>query len=489
MGEVLPDRGYDPGEDTLRRRRPTAASRSWSPDERPPAAARAVPGVGRRGLPGLPVLMKAQGKCTTDHISAAGPWLKYRGHLENISGNLFLGVINAFTGATGEGKESARRRDPVVPEIAALRRGRASAGAPSATQLRRGLVPRARRDGAPVPWRRRDPRPQLRPHPRDEPEEAGPPAADVRRPGDVRRRSARTTASTSSASRRCPARTCTARSSSPTARRPTSSARTRQPRTGRMVQGRVGPQHRAPEGRRGRGLTPMDTWPALRTNGTARGLHRRRRSPRAMIHAILDDARLRAERWEPATVARRRRRGFGAIRRLIGELMQPVWDGYVARSKLGVTPYNVVDDVDRRTCRTPRTRWSTRSSPCRSCWPSGRPRRIAVMDSAARTRTDHRRGVNLPVLLEHPALRHARGLGGVLTTFLSRAEHAAAPGLGLPEHHALVATIFLGVPRAAGDEAAARAGRDIRHGGPLDGPPLTVSPSGSSRRDGGQDAT
>ncbi len=52
----------------------------------------------------LPVLLKATGKCTTDHISAAGPWLKYRGHLENISGNLFLGVVNAFReGVTGEG--------------------------------------------------------------------------------------------------------------------------------------------------------------------------------------------------------------------------------------------------------------------------------------------------------------------------------------------------------------------------------------------------
>ncbi|MFT5222636.1 MAG: aconitate hydratase, partial [Glaciecola sp.] len=46
----------------------------------------------------LPILLKAQGKCTTDHISMAGPWLKYRGHLENISGNLYLGAISAFTG-------------------------------------------------------------------------------------------------------------------------------------------------------------------------------------------------------------------------------------------------------------------------------------------------------------------------------------------------------------------------------------------------------
>ncbi|HSQ43107.1 MAG TPA: aconitate hydratase, partial [Fibrobacteraceae bacterium] len=42
------------------------------------------------------ILIKVQGKCTTDHISAAGPWLKFRGHLENISGNLLIGAINAF---------------------------------------------------------------------------------------------------------------------------------------------------------------------------------------------------------------------------------------------------------------------------------------------------------------------------------------------------------------------------------------------------------
>ncbi len=46
----------------------------------------------------LPILLKAKGKCTTDHISMAGPWLKFRGHLENISGNLYLGAISAFTG-------------------------------------------------------------------------------------------------------------------------------------------------------------------------------------------------------------------------------------------------------------------------------------------------------------------------------------------------------------------------------------------------------
>jgi len=41
------------------------------------------------------VLIKAKGKCTTDHISMAGPWLKYRGHLDNISNNMLIGAINA----------------------------------------------------------------------------------------------------------------------------------------------------------------------------------------------------------------------------------------------------------------------------------------------------------------------------------------------------------------------------------------------------------
>jgi len=52
----------------------------------------------------LPLLLKAQGKCTTDHISMAGPWLKFRGHLDNISNNMFLGAINAFTEKAGETK-------------------------------------------------------------------------------------------------------------------------------------------------------------------------------------------------------------------------------------------------------------------------------------------------------------------------------------------------------------------------------------------------
>lgn len=52
----------------------------------------------------LAVLIKAKGKCTTDHISPAGPWLRYRGHLDKISDNLFTGAVNAFTGEVGKGR-------------------------------------------------------------------------------------------------------------------------------------------------------------------------------------------------------------------------------------------------------------------------------------------------------------------------------------------------------------------------------------------------
>lgn len=55
------------------------------------------------GYQNLPVLLKAQGKCTTDHISPAGPWLKFRGHLDRISDNMFTGATNAFSDRTGTG--------------------------------------------------------------------------------------------------------------------------------------------------------------------------------------------------------------------------------------------------------------------------------------------------------------------------------------------------------------------------------------------------
>lgn len=67
----------------------------------------------------LPLLLKAKGKCTTDHISPAGPWLKFRGHLDNISNNMFTGAINAFTGEAGKTKNLESHESGVsIPEVA-----------------------------------------------------------------------------------------------------------------------------------------------------------------------------------------------------------------------------------------------------------------------------------------------------------------------------------------------------------------------------------
>jgi aconitate hydratase len=66
----------------------------------------------------LPILLKADGKCTTDHISPAGPWLRYRGHLDKISDNMFIGAINAFTKQSGTGKDLFDGETKSFPAVA-----------------------------------------------------------------------------------------------------------------------------------------------------------------------------------------------------------------------------------------------------------------------------------------------------------------------------------------------------------------------------------
>ena len=258
VGEVLPDRGYDPGEDTFTA--PPADSSDVevvvSPTSDRLQLLEPFPAWDGTDYEGLPVLMKAQGKCTTDHISAAGPWLKYRGHLENISGNLFLGVVNAFTGATGEGKDQLDGETRSFPDIAKhygeegvgwcaigdrnygegssrehaameprFRGGlvifaRSFARIHETNAKKQGLVPLTFADRATYDADRRG-RPHQRPRP----------AAGARR------------------ERALPDRQ---------ARRHDDRLRVHahvQPRAGRVVQGRQRPQHRAPEGRRRRGLT------------------------------------------------------------------------------------------------------------------------------------------------------------------------------------------------------------------------------------------
>jgi aconitate hydratase len=66
----------------------------------------------------LPLLLKALGKCTTDHISPAGPWLRYRGHLDRISDNMFIGAINAFTKEPGVGLDVLNGERKSYPQVA-----------------------------------------------------------------------------------------------------------------------------------------------------------------------------------------------------------------------------------------------------------------------------------------------------------------------------------------------------------------------------------
>ena len=121
VGDELPRRGYEQGDagfvpapdegssvevvvspDSQRLQRLTA----WTPWD-------------GRDVEEAPILLKSRGKTTTDHISPAGPWLRFRGHLDNISDNTFSGVNNAFTSQTGTGNNvlSGEREKP-LPDVA-----------------------------------------------------------------------------------------------------------------------------------------------------------------------------------------------------------------------------------------------------------------------------------------------------------------------------------------------------------------------------------
>ena len=120
VGEIVPARGYDPGVDTFTA--PPADGGNVTVEVSPTSdrlqLLEPFPAWDGNDYVDLPVLMKAKGKCTTDHISAAGKWLTYRGHLENISGNLFIGAVNAHTDAVGEGLDITDGQRRSFPDIA-----------------------------------------------------------------------------------------------------------------------------------------------------------------------------------------------------------------------------------------------------------------------------------------------------------------------------------------------------------------------------------
>ncbi|KAI4927661.1 hypothetical protein J4E85_006173 [Alternaria conjuncta] len=119
-GMGLPANGYDPGQDTYQA----------PPEDRSSVSVAVSPTSDRLQLlepfsawngedaKNLPILIKCQGKTTTDHISMAGPWLKYRGHLDNISNNMLIGAINAENGEANKVKNLLDGSYGAVPDVA-----------------------------------------------------------------------------------------------------------------------------------------------------------------------------------------------------------------------------------------------------------------------------------------------------------------------------------------------------------------------------------
>ncbi len=103
-GDELPSRGFDPGEDTYQHPPADGSSVRVDVDPNSDRLQLLTPFKKWDGqdYTDMQILIKVKGKCTTDHISAAGPWLKFRGHLENISNNMLIGAVNSENDAVNK---------------------------------------------------------------------------------------------------------------------------------------------------------------------------------------------------------------------------------------------------------------------------------------------------------------------------------------------------------------------------------------------------
>merc|ERR1711962_1315559 len=119
-GDELPQRGFDPGEDTYQA--PPSDGSSVVVDVSPSSDRLQLLSPfdkwSGKDLEDMRILLNVKGKCTTDHISAAGPWLKFRGHLENISNNLLITAINSDNDEMNKVKNQETGGFDAVPEVA-----------------------------------------------------------------------------------------------------------------------------------------------------------------------------------------------------------------------------------------------------------------------------------------------------------------------------------------------------------------------------------
>ncbi|KAG0075747.1 aconitate hydratase, partial [Podila epicladia] len=119
-GNELPPTGYDAGEDTYQ---PPPAEKGDVQVQVSPTSNRLqllepFKKWDGKDMNDMPILIKVKGKCTTDHISMAGPWLKFRGHLDNISNNMLIGALNSENNAVNSVKNQLTGDYNTVPGVA-----------------------------------------------------------------------------------------------------------------------------------------------------------------------------------------------------------------------------------------------------------------------------------------------------------------------------------------------------------------------------------
>lgn len=120
VGQELPAQGFDPGTDTYQ---PPPEDRNQvdvqiNPNSQRLQVLKPFPEWNGQDIKDAPILIKVKGKCTTDHISAAGPWLKYRGHLDNISNNMLIGAVNAENNEVNKVHNILNDQYEAVPDTA-----------------------------------------------------------------------------------------------------------------------------------------------------------------------------------------------------------------------------------------------------------------------------------------------------------------------------------------------------------------------------------
>jgi nitroreductase len=184
---------------------------------------------------------------------------------------------------------------------------------------------------------------------------------------------------------------------------------------------------------------------ALRSNGAVRGFTDEPVTDE-MLTAILDDARFapsggNQQPWRVAVVK------SPDVRTRMADLMRPVWQEYMGAQTAGKRAFAFGRSTGDAPVDVPNSLIDDIHSVPVVLAVAADLQKIAIMDGNVTNRPPVVGGASIyPFCWSILLAARANGLGGVMTTFLSRAEVAAAPLLGLPEHHALVATIFLGTP-------------------------------------------